>query len=47
MGQSLDCVPQAYAPVYRYFAVANTTECRSCINAYPIPIKNTTAVVWL
>ena len=35
-----------YSPVYRYLAIANTTECRSCINAFPIPVKNATATVW-
>ncbi|MFP3252399.1 MAG: hypothetical protein RXO32_11820 [Thermoproteus sp.] len=43
----VDCTKTAaYSPVYRYFAIINSTECKSCINAYPIPVKNTIAAVW-
>jgi len=43
----MDCMKSPnYAPVYRYLAIANTTECRSCINAFPIPVKNATVAVW-
>jgi len=43
----MDCAKSPnYAPVYRYLAIVNSTECRSCINAFPIPIRNTTVAVW-
>ena len=43
----MDCTKSPnYSPVYRYLAIANTTECRSCINAFPITVRNTTVAVW-
>jgi len=42
----VNCTNPTLAPVYRYLAIINSTECRSCVNYFPIPVKNITVGVW-